>query len=344
MASLARLLCLLGCLFGMAPVAVGHELDLARFELGRAEVGDGRHGYRLLVLLPDSSSLLRPERLQWPDACELEDRQTSTQARRARLEITFSCAEPLHPDARLKTPWGQDGAVFTSHLGARTGAADDGDQTLVLAGRRGGVELPLGQAQPAQRPLMATARDYVELGMFHILEGWDHLAFVLCLVLLVRGRNLIWLVTAFTLGHSVSLALAYFGYLTLPMPPVEAVIALSVAFMAREAALQPSAREPGALGWRYPAVVTGFGLLHGLGFASELAGLGVSTSERVTGLLTFNLGVEVGQLLFVVLALLLLQAARLLLWEDPARRAALAAAGILGMYWFSERLWGLLLG
>ncbi len=83
-----------------------------------------------------------------------------------------------------------------------------------------------------QRPLAEVSRDYTTMGISHILEGWDHLAFVLCLCMLARGRALLWLVTAFTLGYSVSLALAYLGHLDLPMPPVEAVIALSVAFMA----------------------------------------------------------------------------------------------------------------
>lgn len=95
-----------------------------------------------------------------------------------------------------------------------------------------GLGLPFGQAEAVQRPLAEVSRDYTTMGISHILEGWDHLAFVLCLCMLARGRALLWLVTAFTLGYSVSLALAYLGHLDLPMPPVEAVIALSVAFMA----------------------------------------------------------------------------------------------------------------
>lgn len=328
-------------LLGALPVSA-HELNLARFELGHdgTAEGPGAH-YRLLVLLPDARTLAGPERLVWPEGCEVRSRQEMSQGGRARLEFAFTCSEGLASDAVLVTTWGQDGgAVFTSHLvpGAEP-------FTRVLTGRRSGVEVPLGQAQPESRALEDIAVDYAGLGMFHILEGWDHLAFVLCLCLLVAGRALILLVTAFTVGHSASLALAYLGYLTVPMAPVEAVIALSVAFMAREAVLQPEhARIKADTGLRYPAIVTGFGLLHGLGFASELEGLGVAPGERIIGLLSFNLGVEIGQLLFVALVLFLLCGARLLAWERPARDAALAGAGILGMYWFTERIVGLLGG
>lgn len=333
---------LLACMLLLGALPGGaHELNLARFELGHdgSAEGPGTH-YRLLVLLPDARALAGPERLVWPDGCEVSSRQEMFQGGRTRLEFAFTCSDGLAPDAVLVTTWGQDGAVFTSHL-----AVGEEPFTRVLAGRRSGVELPLGQAEPRPRALSDVAADYTGLGMFHILEGWDHLAFVLCLCLLVTGRALILLVTAFTVGHSASLALAYLGYLTVPMAPVEAVIALSVAFMAREAVLMPAHPQAShGVGLRYPAIVTGFGLLHGLGFASELEGLGVSPGERIIGLVSFNVGVEIGQLLFVALVLFLQSGARLLAWERPARQAALAGAGVLGMYWFTERIAGLLAG
>lgn len=331
----------------IAPTTAAHELSLARFELGLAERADGsdsdRRSYRLLVLLPDSRGLTDPQRLSWPQNCAVDAVQEVFHGGRTRLEFTFSCTGGLGRDAVLRTPWGQDGAVFTTHLGNGAAAGTGEPRTVVLAGRRTGVDIPLGQGDAQPRTLLVTARDYAGLGMFHILEGFDHLAFVLCLCLLVSGRGLLLLVTAFTVGHSASLALAYFGHLNVPMQPVEAVIALSVAFMAREAILEPQPVMPRiGFGLRYPAVVTGFGLLHGLGFASELEGLGVSPGERVTGLLTFNLGVEIGQLLFVAFALLMLHAARLLAWHSQARLAALTGAGVLGMYWFTERTVSLL--
>lgn len=337
--------------------AEAHELSLARFELGRAEAGPAAvspqagipdtaadssprsASYRLLVMLPDTGSDAGAERLDWPEGCVVDATREQIQGGSIRIEFTFSCAEGLPGDAVLATPWGQDGAVFTTYLGNSSAEGGATPQTRILAGRRSGVEIPLGQSESLSRSLFATARDYAGLGMFHILEGWDHLAFVLCLCLLVGGRGLLLLVTAFTVGHSASLALAYFGYITVPMRPVEAVIALSVAFMAREAILQPGPVMPRqSIGLRYPAVVAGFGLLHGLGFASELEGLGISAGERVTGLVTFNIGVEIGQLLFVACVLVVLSAARLLAWQSEARLAALLGAGILGMYWFTERV------
>ncbi len=330
-----------------APAVHAHELSLARFELGMADsavatdsaTGDRLRTYRLLILLPDTGGIDGTRGLGWPEGCEVEETQEVFHGGRTRLEFIFSCALGLAGDAVLTTPWGQDGAVFTTHLGRghADGAAEP--QTLILAGRRAGVDIPLGQGEAAPRSLLTTARDYAGLGMFHILEGWDHLAFVLCLCLLVGGRGLLLLVTAFTVGHSASLALAYLGYISVPMRPVEAVIALSVAFMAREAILQPQPVMPRiGIGLRYPAVVTGFGLLHGLGFASELEGLGISAGERITGLVAFNIGVEIGQLLFVAFTLFLLSAARLLAWQSQARLAALAGAGVLGMYWLTERI------
>jgi len=328
---------------GQAPGARAHELSLARFELSPANSATAsasdRRTYRLLVLLPDAGGLDGPRRPGWPENCEVEDTLEVFQGGGTRLEFIFSCTTGLASDAVLTTPWGQDGAVFTTHFGGRNADGTAQPRTLVLAGRRAGVDIPLGQGETTPRSLLTTARDFAGLGMFHILEGWDHLAFVLCLCLLVSGRGLLLLVTAFTVGHSASLALAYLGYISVPMRPVEAVIALSVAFMAREAILQPQSAMPrNGVGLRHGAVVTGFGLLHGLGFASELEGLGISAGERITGLLTFNLGVEIGQLLFVALTLFLLSAARLLAWQRQARLAALAGAGVLGMYWFTERI------
>lgn len=315
---------------GAALPATAHELYLARFEIMHGAEPDS---YQLQVILPARSAVPGEQsRLVWPEQCAVSDTSERLHGGQLRYDFTFQCAGGLQTGALLSTPWGQDGSVFTSRL--RAGEP----YTQVLAGRGGGVQLPLGRAEPVDRGTLEVGREYAGLGMFHILEGWDHLAFVLCLCLLVRGRALLVLVTAFTLGHSVSLALAYLGYLNVPMRPVEAVIALSVAFMAREALTTTARQVPGWGGWRYPAVVAGFGLLHGLGFASELEGLGVSTGERITGLLTFNLGVEIGQLLFVGIALTVFAAARQLEYRALAERGALAGAGILGMYWFIERL------
>ena len=137
------------------------------------------------------------------------------------------------------------------------------------------------------------------LGIEHILSGFDHLLFVLALVLLVHGkRRLLLTVTAFTAAHSLTLAGATLGWVRLPGPPVEASIALSIVFVASEIVHARQGR-PGMTA-RYPWVVAfSFGLLHGFGFAGALAEVGLPQSSIPIALLFFNVGVELGQLLFV---------------------------------------------
>ena len=138
---------------------------------------------------------------------------------------------------------------------------------------------------------------YLGLGAEHILLGIDHLLFVLALLLLVKGwRQLIATVTAFTVAHSLTLAAATLGYVHVPQRPVEAVIALSIVFLASEIARG----NRDGLTYRYPVSVSmSFGLLHGFGFAAVLGEIGLPENEIPTALLFFNVGVEIGQLLFI---------------------------------------------
>jgi hydrogenase/urease accessory protein HupE len=144
---------------------------------------------------------------------------------------------------------------------------------------------------------------YGALGVDHILNGADHLMFVFALLLLIRDRaRLIGAVTAFTVAHSTSLAAAALGWIVVPAPPVEAVVALSIMFLAAEL-LRPSG-EGLRLTERYPWVVAfAFGLLHGLGFARALLDVGLPKGEVPLALLAFNLGVEAGQLMFIAVVL-----------------------------------------
>ena len=168
------------------------------------------------------------------------------------------------------------------------------------------------------------------------MTGWDHLAFVLMLCLVATGWRLLGLVSAFTAGHSLTLALAALGFVHVPAAPVEAAIALSVAFLAREALREgEDTLRHGA------ALVFGFGLLHGLGFASALQASGIARAEFYVGLLTFNLGVEIGQLMFVALVVGLAAAGHLAgMAQGPRRTISAAAAyavGVLGVYWTLQR-------
>jgi hydrogenase/urease accessory protein HupE len=191
---------------------------------------------------------------------------------------------------------------------------------------------------------------YFSLGVDHILKGIDHLLFVLMLLLLIRDwRTLLGAVTAFTVAHSLSLGAASLGWIVVPAPPVEAVVALSIAFLAAEL-LHPPGEEK-RLTERYPwAVAFAFGLLHGLGFARALLEVGLPQGDVPLALLAFNLGVEAGQILFIATALSLGAAlarlypsARAMLAPGaPGLRALAYGVGTLAAFWTVERVAGFL--
>jgi hydrogenase/urease accessory protein HupE len=187
---------------------------------------------------------------------------------------------------------------------------------------------------------------YLRLGVEHILLGVDHLLVVLGLLLIVRDRwVLVKTITAFTVAHSITLAAATLGYASVPMLPLNAAIALSILFLGPE--IVRARRGQTSLTIRHPWVVAfAFGLLHGFGFASGLTTMGLPPAEIPLALLMFNLGVEVGQLGFIVLIVLLERAFRVLEIQWPRFVAALPGmvVGSLGAYWTIQRLalmtWG----
>ena len=204
---------------------------------------------------------------------------------------------------------------------------------------------------PDKEGSVSVAKEYATLGIEHILKGYDHLLFVACLVLIAGSwRRILVTVTGFTISHSITLALAALNLVRVPVPPVEAAIALSIVFLSTEIARE----RRDTLTWRYPIAVAGsFGLLHGFGFASVLGEIGLPQTEIPIALLFFNLGVEAGQVLFV--ALLVGVAAALaafgVIRRDseivgqgiiPPRFATPAAyiAGSLAAYWMIDRVAG----
>ena len=191
---------------------------------------------------------------------------------------------------------------------------------------------------PAVPRVIDVVTDYVRLGIEHILTGPDHLLFVFGLLLLTdTRRRLLATVTAFTLGHSVTLTLAALGLVDLPSRPIEAAIAASVLALAVELARDPS--RP-TLMRRYPWVMAAaFGLLHGLGFASALREAGLPAGEIPLALASFNGGIEVGQLLFVGAVLALWRLVKVLRVPTPAwaRQAPVYVMGVLSASWWIER-------
>ncbi len=182
------------------------------------------------------------------------------------------------------------------------------------------------------------ATTYFWLGVEHILSGIDHLLFVLALVLLITGlRRLVETITAFTLAHSVTLIATALGWISLPPAPVEAVIALSIVFLAREIVLKRAGRE--RLSERRPWLVAlAFGLLHGFGFAGALSAIGLPQDSVPVALLMFNLGVEAGQLVFVSAVLLALWGLRRAIARPMIDGLASYGIGIAASVWLIERV------
>jgi hypothetical protein len=184
------------------------------------------------------------------------------------------------------------------------------------------------------------ALGYVELGIGHILYGIDHLLFVLGLLLIVEGaRTLFKTITAFTVAHTITLGLATFGVVHVAPTPVEAVIALSIVFLAAEIAQA----HRGVIGLTYQKpwlVAFAFGLLHGFGFAGTLAQIGLPTHDIPMALLFFNVGVETGQIIFVVAFLAFVHSLRELEIQLPAWSYEIPsyAIGSLASFWFLQRL------
>lgn len=195
------------------------------------------------------------------------------------------------------------------------------------------------QLIPGETDSFDVIKTYSKLGIGHILLGIDHLLFILALILITKGKwKIVKTITAFTLAHSITLSLAALGYVNFPSAPVEAVIALSIVFLAVELVNNLNGNQ--TLTSRKPWIVAfSFGLLHGFGFAGALATIGLPQQDIPLALAFFNIGVEIGQLLFVVLILCLI---KLLLYYKnwPSYLAKVPAYGIgtLASFWMIERL------
>jgi hydrogenase/urease accessory protein HupE len=232
-------------------------------------------------------------------------------------------------DARLETVLvGCTAALEGQRIGIRYKLFNPSLATLLRFNPAGGdtrtTVLPPDQAEwqiPAAANWKTVARDYFLLGIEHIWAGIDHLLFVTGLLLLAKtARRITIAVTGFTLAHSVTLSLSALGLVRIPVPPIEAAIALSILFLAREVA-RP---DPGSLARRFPlAVSSTFGLLHGFGFAAALSEAGLPRNEVAAALAFFNAGVEAGQLAYIAAVLILIAAAGAAL-----RLAGLAPAGL----------------
>lgn len=307
-------LSLIGALMPARSVSA-HELDT--FALSLREVAEGR----FLVTWQAGSPTLA-ERLSepavFPTPCRLQgsDLTCGPSGLVGSIELPWLAASEIR--AMVQIEW---------LSGTRLLRLVDGrSPRLTVYG------IPASAGLASLKPIAA---DYTRLGVEHILTGFDHVLFVLALALLVRRRRqLIATVTAFTVAHSLTLACTVLGLISLPSPPVEAAIALSIVLVAAE-----SLRAPTSLAHRAPWLVAfAFGLLHGFGFASSLLAIGLPERHVPAALLFFNVGVELGQLgVLAVVGLLRLVLHKLQI--ETARSARWLVYGIGGTaaFWSIER-------
>ncbi|THK35321.1 HupE/UreJ family protein [Ensifer sp. MPMI2T] len=192
---------------------------------------------------------------------------------------------------------------------------------------------------PARQSPFQVARQFVVEGIEHILFGFDHLLFVAALMMIVRNwRVLVKTVTAFTVAHSITLTFATLGWIALPSGPVEIMIAFSIVLIGAEIVRMERGQTSLTIEWPW-IVAFAFGLLHGFGFAGALQDLGLPQDDIPLALLCFNLGVEIGQLMFIATVLTIVAALRRIV-EVP-RKAVVASAyaiGIVAAFWTLERL------
>ncbi len=192
---------------------------------------------------------------------------------------------------------------------------------------------------PGESSTYDVIKTYTTLGIEHILLGIDHLLFVLALILITKGRwKILKTITAFTIAHSITLSLAALGYVNFPTPPVEAVIALSIVFLAVEIIKNLNGKQ--TLTSKKPWLVAfTFGLLHGFGFAGALANIGLPQNDIPLALAFFNVGVEFGQIVFVVAVLVVIKLLSYKKeWPIIIKQIPAYAIGSLATFWMIERI------
>ena len=291
----------------LTAAAGAHEMSMAEMQLRETSRGEFLWQWTASEKRPASEDLTPV----WPEGCRADSNVLRCGAAGMQGLLSIDGVGKRYSAALVKVFWldGQS-RVYTLTAGQPTvhlyGAADD------------------------QRGMGEIASAYTTLGVEHILTGVDHLLFVIGLLFLVGfNRRLLWTITAFTAAHSLTLACSALGWLVLRSPPVEATIALSIMLVAGEALHRRK-----TLARRWPALVAFlFGLVHGLGFAGALKEIGLPDNHLLVALLTFNVGVEIGQLLTVATAWGLWRLSARWPQVEKVRTAALYGIGSVAAYW-----------
>ena len=312
-----------------APVpAEAHDIGVSQAELIERE----GHRYVLSVQAGPAIAYRFPAP-PLPEHCGFSGNPHGVQGAGWR-SFEFTCEGGLRAADRLDLPWLRDGVMMAAKW------LDGSEAKALFRNEAGVIAAPLSELHAGSGSLVNAAKRYTALGVEHILLGIDHLLFVLGLLLIVQGPwMLVKTITAFTVAHSITLGLATLGFVTTPPRAVDAAIALSIVFLAVEILHARQGRF--GLTYRHPWVVAfGFGLLHGLGFAGALTGIGLPQGEIPVALLFFNVGVEIGQLMFVCAFLLLRWSFRQLEfhWSRPAQSVPVYLIGTIATYWLIQRI------
>jgi hydrogenase/urease accessory protein HupE len=316
-------------LLAALPAASAHD---AR-PLSIAIAGQPNDFYRIVIRTPPTIESRNSPHIVWPSSCDSSDANAAQAF--AASTLLISCPGGLeNRTIRIEYPYFNPSITTLIRLETANGSST----TAVL---------PPDQLEwevPAEPTFASVAFDYLELGFRHIWGGPDHLLFVAGLLLLARRpKPIVLAITGFTLAHSITLSLAVLGIVRLAVAPVEAMIALSILFLAVEIARD----DASSFSHRYPIALSFvFGLLHGFGFASALGEIGLPGSEVAAGLLFFNIGVELGQLAFIAAIVALVLGLRLFPSANdratllPLGRISLPGSYCLGIpaaFWFLER-------
>ena len=292
--------------------------------------------YVAYILIPPTVTADNQPTIHWPSDCKVLKQDVGTSIGVVKETTALRCTGGLE-GRHIKISY----QVFNPALATLFRLKETSGKviTRVLSPDKLDWKVP---QQPGWRDV---ASGYLKLGVEHIWSGIDHLLFVAGLLILAGTfRRVLLTITGFTIAHSITLSLSALGLVQLPEPPVEAAIALSILFLAREIAWP----HPEGLAARYPIMVSSsFGLLHGFGFAAALRDVGLPTHELAVGLLCFNLGVEVGQITFIICVLAVIFGGRYLITTlrlpaiQLSHRLSLIGGyglGIPAAFWFLQRM------
>jgi len=303
------------------------EIKLSYLEIKE----DTPQHYSVLLKLASNDDIKLAVDVVMPTNCRLSYPRRSNLVNNTYLDSwRIKCKNPLENSTLVIKGLKTTGTELLLHLDFRSGIS----HSALLGSSSASYHIPKKEST------WQIVQTYTWLGITHILIGFDHLLFVFALLLIVKSvRRLLWTITAFTLAHSITMAIATLGIVNLPQAPVEAIIALSILFLAME--IMHEKQGKAGITSLYPWIIAFiFGLLHGFGFAGALADIGLPQHAITVALIFFNIGVEIGQLLFIssiVLVVIVLQRLTYPTLLNKLETVVVYIIGGVASFWLIER-------